>query len=235
MGLGRGRYASPFDWRGLAQRISAGGCALARSGCRPRRSDCSAAAGLSAVAQDLQHFGRAARRLQTTQPPVTRHVRALEKVIGIRLLKRSSHRVELTPAGEVLRAELAVVLGRLDRALARVFPPGSNWRNCPTSRSWPSNRPSAQACRCDAQRLRHRRFRPDHHPPSTKHTDVADLGGRGQGSCLGVRGERRVRWDVAPDHSGEPSTNSACPASQETRPGDLADSRSAAPGWISPS
>src|SRR5262245_12460635 len=68
------------------------------------------------VAEEL-HFGRAARRLHTTQPPLTRHVQALEKVLGVQLLTRSSRRVELTPAGEVLLAEVAVVLGRLDRAM----------------------------------------------------------------------------------------------------------------------
>lgn len=69
-----------------------------------------------AVAEEL-HFGRAARRLHTTQPPLTRHVQALERAVGVPLLERSSRRVELTPAGAALYGETAVVLARLDRAV----------------------------------------------------------------------------------------------------------------------
>ncbi|RVU29050.1 LysR family transcriptional regulator [Streptomyces antnestii] len=69
-----------------------------------------------AVAEEL-HFGRAARRLHTTQPPLTRHVQALERAIGVTLLERSSRRVDLTPAGAALYAEIVVVLARLDRAV----------------------------------------------------------------------------------------------------------------------
>ncbi|MFZ3561242.1 LysR substrate-binding domain-containing protein [Streptomyces sp. BH055] len=68
------------------------------------------------VAEEL-HFGRAARRLHTTQPPLTRHVQALERAVGTPLLKRSSRRVELTPAGATFYAEVVVVLARLDRAV----------------------------------------------------------------------------------------------------------------------
>lgn len=68
------------------------------------------------VAEEL-HFGRAAERLAMTQPPVSRQVRALEKVVGVDLFDRTSRHVALTPAGEVLRAEAARTLASWGRAV----------------------------------------------------------------------------------------------------------------------
>lgn len=52
----------------------------------------------SAVAAEL-NFRRAARRLNMTQPPLTRHIQALEREIGTVLLERSRSGVRLTQAG----------------------------------------------------------------------------------------------------------------------------------------
>lgn len=49
------------------------------------------------------HFGRAAARLNLTQPGLTLRIQALEKELGVRLLERSAREVVLTPAGTILR------------------------------------------------------------------------------------------------------------------------------------
>ncbi|SDD83035.1 DNA-binding transcriptional regulator, LysR family [Auraticoccus monumenti] len=51
-----------------------------------------------AVAEEL-HFGRAAERMQMTQPPLSRQVQKLERGVGARLLERGSRGVSLTAAG----------------------------------------------------------------------------------------------------------------------------------------
>jgi DNA-binding transcriptional LysR family regulator len=49
-------------------------------------------------------FSAAARRLNLTQPAVSRQIRELEKHLGVRLVERTGRRVRATPAGEQLLA-----------------------------------------------------------------------------------------------------------------------------------
>jgi epsilon-lactone hydrolase len=70
-----------------------------------------------AVAEEL-NFGRAAARLHLSQPALSRQVRALERLVGCELLRRSTHRVELTLAGEALLDRARRLLGDLEEAVA---------------------------------------------------------------------------------------------------------------------
>ena len=70
----------------------------------------------AAVAGELS-FTRAAARLHITQPALSRHVRALEKLVGCELLQRNTRNVELTLAGEALLASAGQLLAGLDEAV----------------------------------------------------------------------------------------------------------------------
>ena len=70
-----------------------------------------------AVAEEL-NFGRAATRLYLSQPALSRQIRALERLLGCDLLRRSTHRVELTLAGEAFLDRARTLLGDLDSAIA---------------------------------------------------------------------------------------------------------------------
>jgi epsilon-lactone hydrolase len=72
-----------------------------------------------AVAEEL-NFGRAAERLYITQPALSRQIRALEQMLGCTLLRRSTHRVELTLAGEALLDRVRPVLREVDATISTV-------------------------------------------------------------------------------------------------------------------
>lgn len=68
-----------------------------------------------AVAEELS-FTRAARRLNLAQPPLSRHIRALEEKIGAELVSRQPRRVALTAAGSLFYDEVRNVPRHLARS-----------------------------------------------------------------------------------------------------------------------
>jgi DNA-binding transcriptional LysR family regulator len=73
----------------------------------------------AALAEE-KHFGRAAKRLAMSQPPLSMAIRQLESELQTPLFNRNSRNVELTRAGTVLQREAWLLLRRLDEAKALV-------------------------------------------------------------------------------------------------------------------
>ena len=72
---------------------------------------------LLVIAEEL-HFGRAAARLNVSQPRVSHIVRRMEDVLGYEIFQRRP-RVRLTPAGELLTKAARQALSEFQVGLSR--------------------------------------------------------------------------------------------------------------------
>lgn len=71
------------------------------------------------VAEEL-HFGKAAKRLHMSQPPLSQSIQKLEEELGTTLFVRTSRKVRLTNEGRYLLAEAHEILKRMDNAAGMV-------------------------------------------------------------------------------------------------------------------
>jgi len=67
------------------------------------------------VAEEL-HFGKAAKRMFMTQPPLSRQIQMLERSLGVTLLERSNKSVQLTVAGKHFLRDARHVLSYTEQA-----------------------------------------------------------------------------------------------------------------------
>ncbi|HLO92960.1 MAG TPA: LysR family transcriptional regulator, partial [Burkholderiaceae bacterium] len=83
----------------------------------------------SVLAREL-HFGRAARRLHMTQPPLSLAMQKLEQALGVTLFERSRRSVRLSAAGAALLPQAEALLAQAEAlpAVARAAAAGISGR-----------------------------------------------------------------------------------------------------------
>lgn len=138
-----------------------------------------------AVADEL-NFARAAASLYLSAPALSRQIRGLERLVGCDLFRRSTHRVELTVAGEALLDGARKVLAELDEAVSVTRSVGGELANR-MARFWapsPDAGTELHALRADYERM-HQEFSP---PPEVT---VRPVNAGGVPSLLLAAGDER--------------------------------------------
>ena len=72
------------------------------------------------VLADCLNFSKAAEKRNVTQPAFSRRIKSLEEAVGADLIDRSSHRLELTEAGQLILAAALDIDNRLKRVYREI-------------------------------------------------------------------------------------------------------------------
>jgi len=72
------------------------------------------------VLAEEKHFGRAAKKLSLSQPPLSHAIRLLEAELDAQLFTRNTRAVRLTPAGAALQTEALALLRRIEEIRQQV-------------------------------------------------------------------------------------------------------------------
>ena len=68
---------------------------------------------------ECRSFSLGAKKLYISHSTTSRAIAALEEELGVELLRRDNRVLGLTPAGEILREEAALLLRQADEAVKR--------------------------------------------------------------------------------------------------------------------
>lgn len=79
-----------------------------------------------AVAEE-QHFGRAAKRLGMSQPPLTEQIQALEQALKVKLFERNRRGAQLTPTGAAILPAVRKFADQLERLELAVREAVAGW------------------------------------------------------------------------------------------------------------
>lgn len=69
---------------------------------------------------EKENITAAARELHIAQPPLSQQLKLLEDELGVKLIERGSRRIQLTPAGKILKVRAEQIMELLDATVNEI-------------------------------------------------------------------------------------------------------------------